>query len=85
MVGGKHIFVNFYCSARPQWMAFKTFPANIFNNVKKIKMSQAVVTTTTRKEKKKKKISKIVATFVYASSQGQRTLSARTKIIQTLV
>jgi hypothetical protein len=36
-----------------------------------------VVTTPTRK-KKKEKIPKIVATFVYASSQGQRTHSART-------
>jgi hypothetical protein len=33
--------------------------------------------TTTRKEKKRK-IPKIVATFVYASSLGQRTHSART-------
>jgi hypothetical protein len=30
---------------------------------------------------KKRKIPKIVATFVYASSQGQRTLSARTKML----
>jgi hypothetical protein len=29
-------------------------------------------------KKRKKKIPKIVATFVYASSQGQRTHSART-------
>jgi hypothetical protein len=35
-----------------------------------------------KKEKKKeRKISKIVATYVYASSQGQRTHSARTKQI----
>jgi hypothetical protein len=33
-----------------------------------------------KKKKKKEKIPKIVATFVYASSQGQRTHSARTKI-----
>jgi hypothetical protein len=31
-----------------------------------------------KKKKKKKKIPKIVATFVYASSQGQRTHSAQT-------
>jgi hypothetical protein len=37
-----------------------------------------VRTTTTRKGK----IPKIVATFVYASSQGQRTNSARNKIEQ---
>jgi hypothetical protein len=35
-------------------------------------------TTTTRKGKEKKKLPKIVATFVYASSQGQRTHSAQT-------
>jgi hypothetical protein len=34
--------------------------------------------TTTRR---KRKIPKIVATFVYASSQGQRTHSARTKTV----
>ena len=33
-----------------------------------------------KKRKKKKKIPKIVATFVYARSQGQRTHSARTNI-----
>jgi hypothetical protein len=32
-------------------------------------------------ERRKGKIPKIVATFVYASSQGQRTHSARTKIL----
>jgi hypothetical protein len=39
-----------------------------------------VVRTRTRKEEKKEeeKIPKIVANFVYASSQGQRTHSART-------
>ena len=31
-----------------------------------------------KQEKKKEKIPKIVATFVYASSQGQRTHSVRT-------
>jgi hypothetical protein len=35
-------------------------------------------TTTTRRRKKKKKIPKIVATFIYTSSQGQRTHSAQT-------
>ena len=35
--------------------------------------------------KKKKKIPKIVATFVYASSQGQRTHSARTKTFLVFV
>ena len=40
----------------------------------------AVVRTRTRKEEKRKNIAKIVATFNYASSQGQRTHSARTKI-----
>jgi hypothetical protein len=34
----------------------------------------------TRKQKNKRKIPKIVATFVYASSQGQRTHSAQTNI-----
>jgi hypothetical protein len=34
-----------------------------------------VVTTTTTRKEKKKTIPKIVATFVYASSQGQRTHS----------
>ena len=33
-----------------------------------------------KKKNNKKKIPKIVATFVYASSQGQRTHSAQTKI-----
>ena len=32
-----------------------------------------------KKEKKEKYLNKLVATFVYASSQGQRTHSARTK------
>jgi hypothetical protein len=32
-----------------------------------------------KQQEKKRKISKIVATFVYASSQGQRTHSAWTK------
>jgi hypothetical protein len=31
-----------------------------------------------RKQEEKEKIPKIVATFIYASSQGQRTHSART-------
>jgi hypothetical protein len=34
-----------------------------------------------KQEKKKEKIPKIVATFVYASSQGQRTHSARTNCL----
>jgi hypothetical protein len=33
-----------------------------------------------KKKQEKEKIPKIVATFVYASSQGQRTHSARTKM-----
>ena len=33
------------------------------------------------KKKKKNNVPKIVATFVYASSQGQRTHSARTNFI----
>jgi hypothetical protein len=33
-----------------------------------------------KNKKRKEKKPKIVATFVYASSQGQRTHSARTKI-----
>jgi hypothetical protein len=38
-----------------------------------------ILTTAVRKENNKsEKILKIVATFVYASSQGQRTHSART-------
>jgi hypothetical protein len=35
-----------------------------------------------RKQEEKEKIPKIVATFVYASSQGQRTHSARTKMFE---
>jgi hypothetical protein len=34
-----------------------------------------------RRKKKEKKMPFIVATYVYASSQGQRTHSARTKIL----
>jgi hypothetical protein len=37
-----------------------------------------VVTRKEKKKEKKEKIPKIVATFVYASSQGQRMHSART-------
>jgi hypothetical protein len=35
---------------------------------------------TRKQQQEKKKIAKIVATFVYASSQGQRTHSAQTKM-----
>ena len=34
-----------------------------------------------RKKREEKKMPFIVATYVYASSQGQRTHSARTKIL----
>ena len=40
----------------------------------------SVVLNSGGKNKKRKNIPKIVATFVYASSQGQRTHSARTNL-----
>jgi hypothetical protein len=36
-----------------------------------------------KKKKKRRNICKIVATFVYASSQGQRTHYAQTNIVET--
>jgi hypothetical protein len=43
-----------------------------------------MVTTPTRKQERKEKIPKIVATFVYASSQGQRTHTARTNFLSVI-
>jgi hypothetical protein len=37
-----------------------------------------------KKEERKINLPKIVATFVYASSQGQRTHSAQTKMLKEL-
>jgi hypothetical protein len=37
-----------------------------------------------KRKQQKEKNTKIVATFVYASSQGQRTHSARTKMITSI-
>jgi hypothetical protein len=52
-----------------------------FKTLRQSLLGELAMSPEERREKKEKKMPFIVATYVYASSQGQRTHSARTNFI----